>query len=117
MNPPTTERAPAHPVGFRPLADRILVRPDKAADRIGSILLPKATRAALQKQMNTGVVLACGPGMLMANGERWPMPCEPGEHVLYAVDGPVHIRIDGEELLLMRDDFVYLAFEEEETLS
>ena len=101
-------------VGFRPLADRILVRPDKAPDKLGSILLPRATRTALQKQMNTGLVLACGPGMLMANGERWPMPCKPGERILYAVDGPQKVTIDGEELLLMRDDFAYLALEEDE---
>jgi co-chaperonin GroES (HSP10) len=111
-----TFEAPSAPVGFRPLADRILVRPDKVGEFAtagGRIVLPQATRAALQKRVNVGTVLSVGPGMLMGNGERWPMPCKPGDRLLFIADGPVHVTVDGEELLSMRDDFALAVLEEE----
>lgn len=101
---------------FGPLGDRILVRPDPVGETLkGSrIILPRATQAALKKQMQTGTVLATGPGMLMANGGRWPMPVKPGERLVFMKDGPLPIRINGEDLLIMRDDFAMLVLEDEE---
>lgn len=92
---------------FRPLADRVLVRPDKAADKIGRIILPDSAK----KPTDRGLVLAVGPGMPLKDGKRWPMPVEPGQRVIYHLEGAQKIKLGDEMLLLMRDDFV-IAVEE-----
>lgn len=96
-------------IGFTPLGDRLLVRPDPPASRTGGgLVIPDA----YQDKVDRGTVLAMGPGMRMANGNRWPMPpVKIGDRIVYEKDGPQKVTIDGEKLLLMRDDFVHAVEE------
>jgi chaperonin GroES len=92
------------PRRFTPLGARVFVRPDKPADRQGSIVIPDSAK----KPAGTGVVVAFGPGMLMKNGRRWPMPdIKRGDRVVYNGRNPYPVvKLDGEDLLGMHDDDV-----------
>lgn len=98
---------------FRPMADRILVRPDKPEEKIGRIVLPKSVMNARREIIDRGEVLSTGPGMLCADGRRWPMPVKAGERIIFDRAGGVRVRIGNEDLLLMRDDFVLGVIEDE----
>jgi chaperonin GroES len=100
--------------GFRPLADRMLIRPTELPDRTRAGLhLPSMVRKKLADLDGArGIVLALGPGMLMSNGQRWPMPpVDVGQTVIFQIEGAQKVQIDGEELLSVREDFV-LAVDE-----
>lgn len=101
---------------FRPLADRLTIRADPVPETFagGLLHIPVAYRKRVQEQQGmTGTVVRTGPGMLMKNGGRWPMPCKPGDRVVFMPDGAQRIRIGGEELYVLRDDFVHAVFEGE----
>jgi co-chaperonin GroES (HSP10) len=95
---------------FHPLGARIFLRPDSPEEKIGRILIPSNAR----KPTNTGVVMAFGPGMLCKDGTRWPMPdiaC--GDRVLYDARNPFQtVRIDGQDLISLRDDDIFAVIEE-----
>ena len=98
------------PRGFRPLSDRILILPDKLPEKIGRIIVPAGAK---QSPPLRGLVIAMGPGMLMKNGNRWPMPTvTPGiDRIVYSFGAGLVVEIDGTRYLLIRDDDV-LAVEE-----
>lgn len=88
---------------FRPLGDRILVRPDPPPKMMGGLHVPESHQKAHQEAK--GVVIAMGPGMLMANGNRWPMPDIPiGGRIVFHKQGVVPVVLDGETYILVRDD-------------
>lgn len=89
-------------MSFRALGDRVFVRPDKAKDKTDSGLLFIPGNA--QKKPQQGIVVYCGPGMLMKTGERWPMPVRPGDRVIYYAADYVEVTIAGEKLLSMHDN-------------
>jgi co-chaperonin GroES (HSP10) len=95
---------------FHPLNARVFVRPDKPADKIGSIIIPERAK----KATDTGVVVAFGPGMLCGDGTRWPMPdFKPGDRVIYDARNPyTMVKIDGVELASMHDTDVFAVIEE-----
>jgi chaperonin GroES len=96
-------------IGFLPMADRVIIRPDTPPEiSAGGIIIP---RTAKKEPPTRGLVLATGPGMLMANGQRWPMPVKPGERVVFQGEGAQRVKIGEEMLLSVRDDFL-LAVEE-----
>jgi chaperonin GroES len=100
------EAAPTAPVGYRPMADRILLRPDLPPEKIGLILLAQATQHALKAQIDRGTVLAIGPGMLTKDGERWPMPdIQVGDTLVYYLEGGVQVKLSEGVFLSIRDDF------------
>jgi chaperonin GroES len=101
----------ASQISFRPLGARIIVRPDRPAEKIGRIIIPQSAR----KKTDTGTVVAMGPGMLCKDGTRWPMPLiSIGDRVMYEGRAPfVEVEINGEKLLQMRDDNVLAVVEED----
>jgi chaperonin GroES len=88
------------------LGNRILVKPDHPeAFTKGGLIIPDSAK----KPAGFGVVRAIGPGMLMKNGERWPMPegITVGARVVFDARDPFpKVILDGEELLSMRDDHI-----------
>jgi chaperonin GroES len=93
------------------LGARILVQPDKPEDRTrGGLWIPDNAKSPT----GTGVVVSMGPGMLMKDGGRWPMPdCKPGDRVLYGARDPYpKVMLNDVMLLSMRDDDVLAVFEE-----
>lgn len=83
----------------RPVADRVLVRSDDSQERVGSLYLPETARPRIE-----GVVLAVGDGLTLPNGRVVPPEVRVGDRVLFSKAGPAEIVVDGEKLLLVRED-------------
>jgi chaperonin GroES len=87
-------------VKLQPLADRLVVKPIEKEDVTkGAIFLPDTAKEKPQE----GKVLAIGPGRLSDEGERIAMDVKVGDIVLYAKYGGTEIKIDDEELIILRE--------------
>ena len=85
---------------LQPLADRLVVKPIEREDVTkGGILLPDTAKEKPQE----GKVIAVGPGRLSEDGKRIAMEVKVGDTVVYAKYGGVEIRIDDEELIILRE--------------
>lgn len=87
--------------------DRVYVRPDKAPERVGNIIIPDSAK----KRPQQGVVVYAGPGMVTKDGGRWPMPVRPGDRVIYIDNNYIEVEIAGEKLIVMRDDTILAVVE------
>jgi co-chaperonin GroES (HSP10) len=98
---------------FRAMSDRVLILPDAAPDKVGSLYIPDTAKAALQRKTGrTGIVRFMGPGMLTNDGMRWPMPdVKIGDRVLFLDQPWPETEIAGEKLLSMRDEAVLAVVE------
>ena len=87
-------------VKIQPLADRVVVRPiEREEVTKGGIVLPDTAKEKPQE----GEVLAVGPGKLSEDGKRIALDVKVGDIVLYAKYGGTEIKIDGEELIILRE--------------
>jgi chaperonin GroES len=87
-------------MNFRPLADRVLVRRIDAEERTAAgIIIPDTVKEKPQQ----GEVLAVGPGVRDRHGHLHPPDVEVGDRVLFGKWSGTEIKIDGEELVVMRD--------------
>ncbi len=95
-------------MNVRPLDDRIVVEPVEAETKTaGGIVLPDTAKEKPQK----GKVVAIGEGKLLDDGKRAPMSVKKGDLVLYARYGGTEIKVDGKELLIMRESDVLAKVE------
>lgn len=93
---------------FRPLNDRILVRKaDAAAKSAGGIIIPDSAAEKPQQ----GEVLAVGPGQILDNGSLSEPGVSVGDTVLFGTYGGSTIRIDGEDLLVLKASEVFAVIE------
>jgi len=87
-------------VKISPLADRLVVRPIEREDVTrGGIVLPDTVKEKPQE----GKVLAVGPGRVSEDGKRIAMEVKVGDVVIYAKYGGTEIRIDDEDLIILRE--------------
>jgi len=87
-------------VKLQPLGDRIVVKPiEREEVTKGGIVLPDTVKEKPQE----GKVLAAGPGRLSDGGKRIAMDVKVGDVVLYVKYGGTEVKIDGEELMIMRE--------------
>jgi len=87
-------------VKLQPLADRVVVRPtEKEEVTKGGIVLPDTAKEKPQE----GKVIAVGPGKLSEDGKRIAMEVKVGDKVLYAKYGGTEVKIDDEELIILRE--------------
>lgn len=87
-------------VKLKPLADRVLVRPiEREEVTKGGIVLPDTAREKPQE----GEVLAVGDGRLSEDGKRIPLDVKVGDIVIYAKYGGTEIKIEDEELIILRE--------------
>ena len=87
-------------VKLQPLGDRIVVKPiEREEVTKGGIVLPDTVKGKPQE----GKVLAAGPGRLSDDGKRIAMDVKVGDVVLYVKYGGTEVKIDGEELMIMRE--------------
>ncbi len=85
---------------LQPLADRVLVKPIEKEEKTKSgIYLPDTAKEKPQE----GEVVAVGPGKLDDNGKRVPMDLKVGDRVIYAKYGGTEIKVDDEELIILRE--------------
>ena len=87
-------------MAFRPLHDRVLVkRVDSEAKTAGGIIIPDT---AQEKPME-GEVVSCGPGARGEDGKLVPMDVKAGDRVLFGKWSGTEVKIDGEDLLIMKE--------------
>lgn len=85
---------------LQPLGDRLVVKPIEGEEKTkGGIILPDTAKEKPQE----GKVLAVGPGRLSEDGKRIAMEVKVGDVVLYVKYGGTEIKIDGEELMVLRE--------------
>jgi chaperonin GroES len=89
---------------LKPLGDRLIVRAvEEEATTAGGILLPDTAKEKPQK----GKVLAVGDGKMSEDsGKRIPVDVSEGDEVLYSKYGGTEIKVDGEDLLVLRESDV-----------
>ena len=85
---------------FRPLHDRVVVRRLEQEERsAGGIIIPDS---AQEKPMQ-GQVVAVGPGSRADDGKLAPLDVEAGDRILFGKYSGTEVKIDGEELVIMRE--------------
>jgi len=90
-------------MAFRPLHDRILVRRIESDARTrGGIIIPDTAKEKPQE----GQVVAVGPGVRDAQGKLHPIPLNIGDRILFAKWGGTEIKLDGEDLLILKESDV-----------
>jgi chaperonin GroES len=88
-------------MAIRPLHDRVLVRRvEEEKTTPGGIVIPDT---AAEKPMQ-GEVVAVGNGKLQDNGELRALDVKPGDKVLFGKYSGTEVKVDNEELLVMRED-------------
>lgn len=87
----------------RPLHDRLLVRRIAEQETArGGILIPDAAREKPQE----GEVLSVGNGKILDNGTRLSPEVKAGDRILFGKYSGTDVKIDGEEVLILREDEV-----------
>ena len=85
---------------FRPLHDRVMVRRIEQDERTrGGIIIPDTAK---EKPME-GEVIAVGPGARDETGKLQPLDVKPGDRILFGKWSGTEVKIDGEELLIMKE--------------
>jgi chaperonin GroES len=88
---------------LQPLADRLVVKPIQKEEKTkGGIILPDTAKEKPQE----GEVIAVGPGRVTDDGKRIAMDVKVGDHVIYSKYGGTEIKIDDEELIILRESDV-----------
>jgi chaperonin GroES len=84
-----------------PLHDRVIVkRIDEGEQVRGGIIIPDSAKEKPQE----GEVIAAGEGKYKEDGTRQPLDVKAGDRILFGKYTSSEIKIDGEELLIMRED-------------
>ena len=88
---------------FRPLHDRVLVRRVAAEEKSkGGIIIPDSVKEKPQE----GEIIATGPGGRDEAGNRIAMSLKDGDRILFGKWSGTEIKIDGQELLIMKESDV-----------
>ena len=94
---------------FRPLHDRVVIeRIDAEAKTAGGIIIPDTA----QEKPQQGKVIAVGPGGRDENGKLVPIDIKVGDGVLFGKWSGTEVKIDGQELLIMKESDVMGVIEE-----
>jgi chaperonin GroES len=90
-------------MGYRPLGDRLLVKPNPSEEKTKSgIVLPDSAKEKPQE----GKVIAVGEGAKDDSGKKIPMEVKVGDVVLYSKYSGTEVKIDGEEHLIIKESDV-----------
>src|SRR5215210_7433600 len=88
---------------FRPLHDRVVVRRIEAEEKTkGGIIIPDTAKEKPQE----GEIIAVGPGARDESGKLVPIDLKAGDRILFGKWSGNEVRIDGEELLIMKESDV-----------
>ena len=91
-------------MNLRPLADRVIVkRIDSETKTASGIVLPDAAA----EKPDQGEVLAVGPGKRNDKGDFVALNVAVGDRVLFGKDSGQTVKVDGEELLVMREEDLF----------
>ena len=85
---------------LEPLGDRVVVKPsEQEAKTKGGIILPDTA----QEKPQEGKVVAVGPGRVADDGKHISLDVKKGDLVLYTKYGGTEIKVDDEELIILRE--------------
>src|SRR6202171_3919789 len=88
---------------IRPLYDRIVVKRIEQKETLqGGLYIPDSAKEKPQE----GEVVAVGKGKRLEDGKLVPLDVQPGDRILFGKYSGSDIRLDSEELLIMREDEV-----------
>ena len=94
---------------FRPLHDRVLIEPTEQEERSkGGVIIPDTAK---EKPVE-GKVVAVGPGARDENGKLHPLDIKVGDHVLYGKWSGTEVKVDGEDLLIVKESDVMGVIEQ-----
>ncbi|MBU1130790.1 co-chaperone GroES [Patescibacteria group bacterium] len=94
---------------LKPLADNIVVKgiSNEEVTKSG-IIIPDTVDKEKPEQ---GEVVAIGPGKMLDNGQRSPMEVKVGDRILFKKYGPDDFKLDGEEVLVLKQEDVIAIIE------
>jgi len=85
----------------RPLHDRVIVRRlDEIEKSAGGIIIPDTAK---EKPIE-GEIIAAGKGKILENGDVRPLDVKAGDKIIFSKYAGTEIKLDGKELLMMRED-------------
>jgi chaperonin GroES len=88
---------------FRPLHDRVVIRRLEQEEKTaGGIIIPDTAKEKPQE----GEVVAIGPGARDEHGKLQPLDLKAGDRVLFGKWSGTEVKIDGEELMIMKESDV-----------
>ncbi len=88
-------------MNIRPLHDRVLIRRlEDERKSAGGIVIPDTAAEKPQR----GEVVAAGPGKVSEDGKLRPLDVKSGDKVLFGKYSGTEVKVDGQELLVMRED-------------
>jgi chaperonin GroES len=95
---------------LRPVGDRVVVKPAQREEVTRSgIVIPDTAKEKPQE----GVVIAVGSGKLLDTGERVALELKEGDRVLFAKYGGTEFKLDGDDLLVLRESDILAVIEGE----
>ncbi len=90
-------------MNFKPLLDRVVIKRTQEENRTaGGIIIPDTAK----EKPSQGVVTAVGPGGRDEKGNMIPMTLKEGDKVLFSKWSGTEIKINGEDLLIMKESDV-----------
>lgn len=93
---------------LKPLGDRVVVEREEAkSTTAGGIVLPDTAKDKPQK----GKVMAIGDGRITKDGTRRPLQVKIGDSVIFTSYAGDEFKVDGEKVLLMREDDILAVVE------
>jgi len=96
-------------MALRPLNDRVLIRRIEEDEKTsGGIIIPDTAKEKPQK----GEVVAVGKGRVLDDGQRREMSVKAGDKILFSKYAGNEVKIDGEDLTIMREDEVLAVIED-----
>ncbi|MAQ73270.1 MAG: co-chaperone GroES [Gammaproteobacteria bacterium] len=96
-------------MNIRPLHDRVIVRRmEEEKTSPGGIVIPDS---ATEKPIK-GEVVAVGKGKILENGDIRPLDVKKGDKILFGKYSGTEVKVDGEEMLVMREDDITAIVEE-----
>lgn len=91
-------------MALKPLHDRVIVEPAPAEETtLGGIIIPDTAKEKPQE----GTVIAVGEGKVADNGSLIAPKVKVGDRVMYGKYGGTEIKVDGKDMLIMRESDIY----------
>lgn len=95
-------------MSIRPLHDRVVIRRvEEETKTAGGILLP----GSAAEKPSQGEVIATGKGIIRENGDVRPLDVKAGDKVLFGQYAGTTVKVDGEELLIMKESDILAVLE------
>jgi len=96
-------------MNIRPLHDRVLVRPaEEEKTSAGGIIIPDSAGG---EKPNNGEIIATGKGRITDSGDVRAMDVKVGDKVLFGQYAGTAVKIDGEELMMMKEEDILAVLE------